>query len=132
MPFTALTDWIRSYRIAFDLSRYSHIRSDQIRSANMHHITDTDVSARVPSHLNDCSSAAGLSPTFGPFLLLLLFTSSTPSSLFFFELASLLSDVLVRLRLLARLEAELLFREYKNYPGERKMGERKNEGRMRG
>ena len=26
-------------------------------------------------------------------------------------------DVLVRLRLLARLEAELLFREYKNYPG---------------
>jgi hypothetical protein len=33
-------------------------------------------------------------------------------------LPSLLSDVLVRLRLLARLEAELLFREYKNYPGE--------------
>ena len=69
---------------------------------------------------------------FGPFLLLLLFTSSTPSFLFFFGLPSLLSDVLVRLRLLARLEAELLFREYKNYPGERKMGERKNEGRMRG
>jgi glutamate dehydrogenase len=29
----------------------------------------------------------------------------------------LVDDVLVRLRLLARLEAELLFREYKNYPG---------------
>lgn len=29
----------------------------------------------------------------------------------------LLLDVLVRLRLLARMEAELLFREYKNYPG---------------
>ena len=30
---------------------------------------------------------------------------------------TILLDVLVRLRLLARLEAELLFREYKNYPG---------------
>lgn len=49
MPFTALTDWIRSNRIEFDLSRYSHITLHQIRSANIHHITDTDVSARVPS-----------------------------------------------------------------------------------
>lgn len=29
----------------------------------------------------------------------------------------LVADVLVRLRLLARLEAELLFRVYKKYPG---------------
>ena len=34
-----------------------------------------------------------------------------------YVLRIILLDVLVRLRLLARLEAELLFREYKNYPG---------------
>jgi hypothetical protein len=49
----------------------------------------------------------------------------TPVHLFSLPLLpSPVSDVLVRLRLLARLEAELLFREYKNYPGETERWER--------